>query len=97
MKEIIPGFFLNLGYADPPPLRSGHIYMKDANSAELNEKKYFRFFQFLFFDLWLAVFKIYGDTPGVPPTRKKSCSKVIKFTGKMRKVLERMQNPIFSF
>ena len=30
----------------PPPLRNGHIYMKDAYSAESNEKLYFRFLVF---------------------------------------------------
>ena len=64
----------------PPPLRSGHIHMKDAHSAESNEKSYFRF---LFFQLWLIVFTINGDTPGVPPTKKIGCSKVAKFTGNM--------------
>ena len=53
----------------PPPLRSGHIHMKDAHSAESNEKSYFRYFRFLFFQLWLIVFTINGDTPGVPPTK----------------------------
>ena len=24
---------------------------------------------FLFIELWLIAFKIYGDTPGVPPTK----------------------------
>ena len=38
----------------PPPslsLRSDHIYMKYLHSAESNEKTYFRFFQFLFFQV----------------------------------------------
>ena len=61
--------------------------MKDARSAESNEKSYFRFFRFLFFELWLIVFTIYGDTQSVPPTKKK-LFKVIKFTGKMRIALE---------
>ena len=34
--------------------------------AKLNEKSYVKF---LFFQLWLIAFKIYGDTPGVPPTK----------------------------
>ena len=51
-------------------VRSGHIYMKDVHSAESNEKSYFRF---LFFELWLIVFTIYGDT-SAPPTKKQSCS-----------------------
>ena len=32
-----------------PPLRSGHIFRKDALCAEMNEKSIFRF---LFFELW---------------------------------------------
>ena len=55
--------------------------MKDAHSAESNEKSYFRF---VFPVLWLIAFTIYGDTPCVPPTNENSCSKVAKFTGKMR-------------
>ena len=50
---------LKEGYADPPsktqpspPLRSGHNFMKDAECAEANENSYFRFFRFLFFELW---------------------------------------------
>ena len=41
--------FPNWGYADPPPLvKSGYLYMKDAECVEPNEKSYFRF---LVFDL----------------------------------------------
>ena len=50
------------------PLRSGHIYLEDAPSAESNEKSYFFI---LFLQFWLILFKIYGDTPGVPLTKKK--------------------------
>ena len=53
---------------NPSPLSSGHIYMKDAHSSEFDEKSYFRSFRFLVFELWLIVFAIYDDTPGVPPT-----------------------------
>ena len=65
------GFFPTKDMQNPPhtPLRSGHIYMKDAHSAESNEKSIFRF---LFFELWLIVFTIHGDTPGfssVSPTQ----------------------------
>ena len=60
------------GYADPPALRSGHIYMKDAHSTESNKKSYFRFFQLLFFVLWLILFLV--DLCHRP--NKKSCSKV---------------------
>ena len=55
----------------PAPLRSGHIYMKDAHCAAPNEKSIFRF---LFFELWPIVFTFYGDTPeisSVSPTKKK--------------------------
>ena len=45
--------------------------MKDAHSAESNEKSDFRIFRFLFFELWLISSTIYGDTPGVPPLKKK--------------------------
>ena len=38
------------------PLRSGPIYTKDAHSAVSIEKSIFRF---LFYELWLIVFKIY--------------------------------------
>ena len=41
------------GYAESPtPFTSGHIYMKDAHSAESNEKLCIRFFRFLFFELY---------------------------------------------
>ena len=30
----------------PTPLRSGHLYIKDAQCAETNEKSYFRFSDF---------------------------------------------------
>ena len=55
----------------PPPtlsLRSGHIYMKNAHNTKSNEKSYVRF---LFCELYLILFTIYGDRPGVPPTKKK--------------------------
>ena len=71
--------------------------MKDAHSAELNEKSIFRF---LFFELWLIVFTIYGDTPGfssVSPTEQKNLSKLVKFTGKMRNELKKMKNHFFDF
>ena len=52
--------------------------MKDARSAESNEKSCDRFFPFLVFE-----FIIYGDTQDVPPI-KKNCLTVAKFTAKMR-------------
>ena len=36
-------------FPPPQPLRSCHIYLKDAHSAELNEKSYPRFFRFFIF------------------------------------------------
>ena len=54
-----------------PLIRSGEIYTKDAHNAESNEKWYFRFFRFLFFELWLIVFTISCDTPCVSPAKKK--------------------------
>ena len=53
------------------PLRIAPVFMKDAHSAESNENSMFRF---LFFELWLIVFTIYGGTPGissVSPIKKK--------------------------
>ena len=44
--------------------------MKNTHIAESNGKSYFRFSRFLFFKLWQIAFTIYGDTPGVPPTKK---------------------------
>ena len=43
------------------PLNFAPIFMKDAHSAESNEKSFFRCLQFLFFELWLHVFTIYPD------------------------------------
>ena len=65
--------------------------MIDTHSAESNEKFIFRF---SFFELWLIVFTIVfpGGTPGfsnVSKTPKKSRSKVVKFTDKMRNELKR--------
>ena len=45
--------------------------MKDAHSAELNEISCIRILGFLFFELWLIVFTIHDNTPGVPPTKNK--------------------------
>ena len=47
------------------PLEISSIFMKDVHNAESNEKSIFRFLKFLFFELWLSVFTIYGDTPSV--------------------------------
>ena len=55
------GFFLTKDMQILPPFRNGQIYMENPRSAESNEKSYFRFFQFLFFELWPIVYTIYGD------------------------------------
>ena len=42
--------FLSIAYLlGWPPLRSSHIYMKDAHSVETTEKSNFQFLRFLFF------------------------------------------------
>ena len=61
----------------PPHLRSGHIYIEDAQS---NEKSYIRF---LFFELWLIAFEIYGHTRCTPDQKEKICPKLAKFIEKM--------------
>ena len=57
-SNLFQGFFPTKDMQAPllPPLRSGHIDMKDAECAEKNEKLIFRF---LLFELWLIVFTIY--------------------------------------
>ena len=55
------------------PLIFAPIFMKDAHSAELNEKS---FFLFLFFWLWLIVFTIYGEKSSLSPTKKKVVRKL---------------------
>ena len=74
-----------------PPLGSSDIYMKDTHCVEPNEKSIFRF---LFSELWLILFTIFGDTPEFPNVLpiKINRSNVAKFTGKMRNVLKRMIN-----
>ena len=62
-------------------LRSGHIYMKDSYYVDPNGKSNFRF---LFFELWLLVFTIFGDT--YVTDFKKYISKLAKCTGKMREI-----------
>ena len=55
------------------PHKIAPISMIDEHIAESNEKLIYRFFLFLFFELWLIVFTIYGDTPefsSVSPTIK---------------------------
>ena len=58
----------------PPPLSFAPIFMKDVHSAESNEKYIFRY---LFFELWLIVFTIYGSPrfSSVSPTEKKIVQK----------------------
>ena len=44
--EIIQFGFFPTKDMQTTPLRSGHLYMKDAHSAELNEKSYFYLFSY---------------------------------------------------
>ena len=74
----------NQGFFPTKPFRSGANFMNDAHSAESHEKSYIRFFRFLDFELWQIVFTIYGNARGVPPTKKKDFSKVVKTTAKLR-------------
>ena len=83
-----------LGYVDllPPSLRNCPIFIKDARSADSDEKS---ILWFLFFELWLIVFTIYGDIFEVfkcVTDQKKESPKVVKFTGKMRNELKQMKN-----
>ena len=64
-----------------PFLSFAPLFMIDAHSAESNGKS---IFLFLFFELWLIVYTIYGDTPSLAPTKKK----VVKFTGKIHFALK---------
>ena len=80
----------------PPTLRSGPIFMIDADTAESNGKS---IFQVLFFESWLIVFTILRDTlgfPSVSPTEKNR-SKVVKFTAEMQNALKRMKNQYTDF
>ena len=57
-----------------PTSQRGHIYMKDAHCGETNEKSIFQVLRCLFFELWLILFAIFGDTPefqSMLPTKKK--------------------------
>ena len=45
--------------------------MTDAECAETNEKSIFRF---LFFELWLIVFTIFGDTLEFPSVSRENVS-----------------------
>ena len=97
------GIFPNKGYTQtypPLPLRIAPIFMKDAHSAETNEKTIFRFLFFqvmancihnLQCDDW--IFKCVTN-------QKKSRLKVVKFTENMRNELKRMKNSkylVFAF
>ena len=57
----------------PLPLGIAPIFMKEAHSAESNQKC---IFQILYFELWLIVFTIHKNLP----TKKL----LFKFTGKIR-------------
>ena len=72
---------INYSLSPLPLLSFALIIMKEVYSIESKEKK---IFQYLFFELWLIVFTIYSHIPGVPPTKKKSCSKVAKFEERKR-------------
>ena len=63
--------------SSPPSLRSGHLYMKNAQCAETNEKSCIRILIFLVFELLL----VKDVTIRV---QNKNSSKAAKFTGKMR-------------
>ena len=64
----------------PHPIRSGHIYMKDAQQVKSNEKSIF----------FLSYGHLYFDAPGFRSVvnQEKNLSKVTKFTGKMHKELK---------
>ena len=53
-KLFIFGCFPTKDMQTPPPLRSGHLFIKDGECAESNEESYFRFFRFLVFELLAA-------------------------------------------
>ena len=67
LKDPVPSKDMHSAYL-PPLFRRGHIYMKETHSAESNEKSCIRF---LYFELWLIVFTIYGGTTSVSLTKKK--------------------------
>ena len=52
----VPGFFFQLTICTPPFLRSGYIYLEDAQCADMNEKS---IFLFLFFELWSIMVTIF--------------------------------------
>ena len=82
----------------PPPLRNGPIFLKDANSAESNEKSIFRFLFFSSYGWWYLKFT--GDTPGLfkwVSNQKKSRSKMVKLTEKMSNELKRLKNQFSDF
>ena len=59
---FVGGYALNTGYfptkdmqTPPLPFSFAPVLMKDAQCAESNEKSYFRFFQFLVFEIWSSL------------------------------------------
>ena len=44
--KLFLGCFPTTDMQNPPPLRSGHLNIKDAECAESNKKSYFRFLVF---------------------------------------------------
>ena len=62
-QKKLGSFSTNICRFSPPLLTIiAPIFMKDAHSAESNENAFFRLIRFLFFELWLILFTIYGDT-----------------------------------
>ena len=60
-------------------IRFNTVDISHVNMATLHEKFPQCWIEWKIIELWLIAFTIYGDTPGVPPTKKKSCLKVVKF------------------
>ena len=78
----------------PCPFRSTPIFMKDAYSAESNEKS---IFQFLFFELWLIVFTIYGWHTWISTHHKKKSFKSGQIYRKDVQWAETIEKSIFRF
>ena len=85
------GCFPSQDIQTSPPLRSGTLFMKDAHSAESNEKSIIRFFFLVMDDCiyslrWLTwIFKCVT-------IQKNNRSKLVEFTGKMYNELKLMKN-----
>ena len=85
----------------PPPYPTARSFLFSFlwwMSTVLNRKKENQFSDFLFFELWLIVFPIYGWHIGIfkyVSNQKKYRSKVVKFTEKMHSETDR--KTIFRF